>query len=100
MDKKIIIHADPEIQELIPKFLVNRRQDVEQMLKALENKDYETIRRLGHSMKGAGEGYGFDQVTVIGAHLEEYAKIKKFEEIGKAIKELTDYLDNVEVLYE
>ena len=98
--EKIIIRADPDIQDLIPHFLENRRQDIQQMTQAVQTKDYETVRRLGHSMKGAGEGYGFDQVTVIGARLEEYAKTQKPEEISKMIEELTHYLDRVEVRYE
>ena len=100
MADKIIIHADPDVQELIPHFLENRLQDVAAMTRALEVKDYETIRRLGHSMKGAGEGYGFDQITVIGAQLEEYAKTQKHAEIKSKIAELTLYLERVEVLYE
>ena len=100
MTDKIIIHVDPDVQELIPQFLKNRLQDIRQMIEALETKDYETIRRLGHSMKGAGEGYGFNQITVIGAGLEESAKIKDTKKMGKIITELANYLDRVELLYE
>ena len=100
MTDKIIIHVDSDVQELIPQFLKNRRQDIEEMQKVLETRDYETVRRLGHSMKGAGEGYGFDQITFIGARLEEYAKIQDTEKISKMIAELAHYLDRVKVLYE
>ena len=100
MANKIIIHADPDVQELIPHFLENRRKDANDMRESLEAKDYEMIRRLGHSMKGAGGGYGFDEISVIGARLEEYAKTQNTEEIGRMIAELAHYLDRVEVLYE
>jgi HPt (histidine-containing phosphotransfer) domain-containing protein len=54
----IVIHADKDLEDLIPEFLDNRRSDVESIRGALANDDYETIRVLGHSMKGSGGGYG------------------------------------------
>ena len=98
--ERIVIHGDPEMKELIENFLKNRCQDILQIHQAVETKDFETVRTLGHSMKGSGSGYGFDQVTIIGAHLEEYAKIRNAEDIHKSVDELQSYLDRVEVLYE
>ncbi|HZC67063.1 MAG TPA: Hpt domain-containing protein [Nitrospirales bacterium] len=69
-DEKILVRVDPEIAELIPGFLANRRKDVTAMLDAVQRSDFETVRLLGHSMKGAGGGYGFDAITVIGGALE------------------------------
>jgi len=60
----------------------------------------ETILKLGHSMRGAGGGYGFDAITDIGRSLENAAKEKDSEEIRKWISELQNYLQRVEVLYE
>ena len=71
---KVVIHADPEIADLIPKFLDNRQKDINLIESALEKNDFDAIRMLGHSMKGAGGGYGFDGVTEIGKNLEEAAK--------------------------
>ena len=50
---KVVIHADPEIADLIPKFLDNRQKDIAAIESALQQSDFETIRMLGHSMKGA-----------------------------------------------
>ena len=95
---KIIVHVDEEIEDLIPGFLDNRRKDVNALQEALTNSDYETIRTLGHAMKGAGGGYGFDAITDIGSSLENAAKQKNTEEIRKRINELEDYLERVEVV--
>jgi HPt (histidine-containing phosphotransfer) domain-containing protein len=99
-EDKIIVHVDPEIADLIPGFLENRRKDTQTMGDALTQGDFETIRILGHSMKGAGGSYGFDAVTDIGKALEESAKDKDAEGIQKLVQELSAYLDRVEVLYE
>jgi len=98
--EKIIIQVDPELEDLIPGFLENRQKDIKSMLEAVKDGDYETIRRIGHIMKGAGAGYGFDAITEIGAELEQSAKDKNLEEIRKKIDELSLYLKRIEVRYE
>lgn len=99
-NEKVVVHVDTDLEDLIPGFLENRRNDIISMLKALEQGDYETIRVLGHSMKGAGGGYGFDAITDIGASLEQAAKDKNPEEIRKWINKLSTFLERVEVTYD
>lgn len=98
--EKLVIHADPEIADLIPKFLDNRQKDIDMIESALEKNDFETIRILGHSMKGAGGGYGFDGVTEIGKNLEEAAKEADSNKIRNGVHELAEYLRKVEVIYD
>jgi Hpt domain len=66
----------------------------------LEKNDFEAIRMLGHSMKGAGGGYGFDGVTEIGRNLEEAAKEADSNKIRNGVHELAEYLRRVEVIYD
>ena len=68
------------------------------MQAALEGGDFETVRVLGHSMKGAGGGYGFDAITDIGAALEQTAKDKNPGAIRTSLDELSSFLDRVEVV--
>jgi HPt (histidine-containing phosphotransfer) domain-containing protein len=96
--EKTIIRVDPDIAELIPGFLENRRKDIVAMLDAAQRGDFETVRLLGHSMKGAGGGYGFDAITEIGAALEQAAKQRNAAEIRNRVHELSRYLDRVEVI--
>ena len=99
-DGKILIKVDPDIADLIPGFLENRRKDITAMQEALERGDFETVRVLGHSMKGAGGGYGFDAITEIGSALEQAAKRADAEASRKWAGELSRYLDRVEVVYD
>jgi HPt (histidine-containing phosphotransfer) domain-containing protein len=96
-EEKILIHVDPDIADLIPGYLEKRREDIAAMLTALERGDFETVRILGHSMKGSGGGYGFDAISDIGAGLEQAAKIKHSHEIREQVSALSSYLDRVEV---
>ncbi|HSP06990.1 MAG TPA: Hpt domain-containing protein, partial [Acidobacteriota bacterium] len=97
---KLMIHADPEIADLIPKFLDNRMKDIEALREALERGDFETIRTLGHMMKGAGGGYGFLGITEIGKMLEESARAGNAQDISRGIEALSAYMNSVEVVYD
>lgn len=98
--EKIIVYIEAELRELIPGFLENRRKDIQTISEALAQDNYETIQILGHRMKGAGGGYGFDAITDIGSSLEQAAKDKDAGEIRKWMGELVAYLDRIEVVYD
>jgi|AntAceMinimDraft_14_1070370.scaffolds.fasta_scaffold106565_2 HPt (histidine-containing phosphotransfer) domain-containing protein len=97
---KMVIHADIDLEDLIPGFLENRRKDIVEIENLLASDDYETIQRLGHSMKGAGGGYGFDEITNIGMHIEQASKEKNAGEIRIQMETLSRYLDCIEVVYD
>ena len=97
---KIIVRIDSDLEPLIPGYLQNRKQDVKSILDSLENGDYETVQRLGHSMKGSGGGYGFDGISEIGASIEQASKDSDEEKIRECISELKSYVDNIEIVYE
>ena len=98
--KKIIAHVDPDLRELIPGYLQNRRKDIVAIGAALKDADLIKIRTLGHSMKGSGGGYGFMPISVIGAAIEKAAKEKTPEDIQTHLDELLSYLDSVSVVYD
>ena len=98
--EKIIVRVDEDLADLIPGFLNNRQQDIKIMNEALEGGGYETIRTVGHSMKGSGGGYGFDGITEIGSSLEIAAKESDKDKITMWLKELEYYLEIVEVIYD
>ena len=95
----IIVQIDKALRDLIPGYLETRREDVQKLRRAIAEKDHETIRLLGHSMKGSGGGYGFDGITEIGRKIEIAAKNQDLEELRKLSDELKQYLDRVEVSY-
>jgi HPt (histidine-containing phosphotransfer) domain-containing protein len=99
-EEKIVVKVDPEIADLIPGFLNNRKKDIENMGSCLKVKDFEQIERLGHGMKGSGAGYGFYGISEIGKSIEIAAKEKNIEAIKKEIENLKDYLDRVEIVSE
>jgi HPt (histidine-containing phosphotransfer) domain-containing protein len=95
---KIMVHVDPELADLIPGYLANRQKDIVAIYDAIEKRDLETIRILGHSMKGSGGGYGFDAITDIGSALEKAAQEGREEVIRREIMRLEDYLRDVVIV--
>ena len=94
-NERIIVQVDPDLKEFIPEFLQNRRDDVTALREALERQDWDTIRRIGHRLRGSGGGYGFDAITDIGATLETAAKQPDASLIRTLIDDLATYLERV-----
>jgi HPt (histidine-containing phosphotransfer) domain-containing protein len=96
----IIVRVDPDLADLVPGFLKNRRKDAAAIEVALQQADYETIRILGHDMKGSGGGYGFDGISEIGRLLEQAAKNRDTDAIQRQADDLRHYLNHLQVNYD
>lgn len=101
MDKKdgIIVEIDPELEDIIPQFMENTRKDISTIADALSENDGDTIRRIGHSMKSYGSGYGFDEISKTGKAIEEAALTNNLPAVKECVNALTIYLDEVVVVY-
>lgn len=99
-EDKIVVHVDIDLEDLIPGFLDNRQSDLQKLEQALGDQDFETLRSIGHNIKGVGGGYGFHEMTVIGAAIEESAKENKLEVANENVRKLSHYLSNIEIVYE
>lgn len=96
---KIIVHIDPDLEAIVPGFLANRRRDLATIEGCLKQGDLNTIRMLGHRMKGDGGGYGFDQISTIGDDLEQAALAQDVPSIKQQVALLKDFLSRLEVVY-
>ncbi|MBF0426234.1 MAG: Hpt domain-containing protein [Magnetococcales bacterium] len=98
--ERILVHIDKDLEEIVPGYVQNRWRDVEAMRLAVANKDMESLRVMGHRMKGSGAGYGFDAITEIGRKLESAARDGQIEEITREIDALVAYLQRVDICYD
>ena len=100
-NEKIIVHIDDEdVLELAPGYLKNRRKELAVLRDAAAQGDFETLRGLGHKMKGSGGGFGFDRITELGGNLESFAKAQDMAAVEREIAALQNYLDRVEIVGE
>ena len=61
------------IAALRPVFLTNRHADLIKMNAALSKGDFPSIQRIAHNCKGTGAGYGFPELSKVGAKIETAA---------------------------
>ena len=95
---RLSVEVAGELRDLIPRFLANRRLETEQLRAAVVRGDLEAARRIGHTLKGVGGGYGFDEITRLGAEIERHAA--RGEDIRGPVEELAEYLELVEVTFD
>ena len=97
--ERILVHISAKIKDLIPGFLANRHHEVNRIIEALGQEDFDTIRVIGHGTKGCGGGYGFHGITDIGRSLEQAAQHSDVEAIQRGVDELSTYLERVDVVF-
>jgi HPt (histidine-containing phosphotransfer) domain-containing protein len=98
--QKITVIVAKDLEDLIPTFMANRNKELGTLSVALGAGDMEQLRQLGHRMKGVGNSYGFEQISVLGKQIEDRAKIKDLTGLQTLITEYNDYLARVSIVYE
>lgn len=96
---QITVEVDRDLEEIVPIFLTNRKNDLQTLRNALTMRDFRTLQTLGHRMKGDGGGFGFDNISDIGAAMENAAKLQDHATIEEHIAQLEDFLHRVTVVY-
>lgn len=99
-DSRILVYIDPELKELIPQFLNHRQQDVNALVIALEANDADTIRSIGHDLRGVGGAYGFSYIQESGESIEACGKAGRLDEVHEYVYGLSDYLSRIEIIYQ
>jgi HPt (histidine-containing phosphotransfer) domain-containing protein len=89
-----------DLEDLIPTFLGNRHKEIDALRVALAAADFEQLRQLGHRMRGVGNSYGFERISVIGKHIEDGARSGDKAALAAQIADYSDYLSKVQITYE
>jgi len=97
---RVIVHADPDLSDLIPGFLARKREDVAALVAAADRCDYDELARIGHKIKGEGGSYGFAMISDIGAAIELGAKARDLTAVHQSVQQFTDFLGCVEIVYD
>jgi len=84
---------------IIPKFLELQRNQLNSIDRAIFVSDFETLKRLGHNLRGAGASYGLEALSNLGRDLEEYALDSDIESLYRVYARLIEFLDTVEITY-
>jgi len=88
---------DPDLRKLIPGYIKRRLEDVEILRALLKKREYKEIERCGHRMKGSGSGYGFNEISLVGAFIEKAGRAESIRRIEEGISKLQSYLENLQI---
>ena len=79
--------------EMKIKYLERRKQDYDDCLKALSEKNYELFLKVGHQVKGNAVSFGYADLGLIAAHLEKAAAAKDIQKIESLLSEFKEFLN-------
>ena len=91
--------VDSWLEPVIPRYLEKRREDLATLRGALADCDYDSVRKLGHQMRGTGAGYGLAAISEIGGALEDAAVAGDAERMKDQIEELARFLSTIAVAF-
>ncbi len=97
VEETITIQMPEGLEEIVPAYLVQRQEDARTLADLLAISDFASIQRIAHDMKGTGTSYGFEQLTQLGAAIEDAAQESNSQRLGKSVAELSAYLSRVQL---
>ena len=68
-------HDDPDMREIVRSFLQEIPRRVERLDALMASRDRAEVHRLVHQLKGAGGGYGFQEISNAAARVERCMKL-------------------------
>lgn len=95
----LTVSIEKDLEVLVQRFLARKREDLGSARIALAAGDYETIRRIGHDLKGAGEGFGFPELSAFGAALEGAAIARNERALGEQLAAVEQFLSRLRVTF-
>ncbi len=93
------IKIDSCLKESIPSFIGHIKEHSRRLISLCDEKDIGEIKRLAHNIKGAGGGYGFDEISAIGEEIEKLADEGDTEKIKKKALCLGYFFDEIRIIY-
>lgn len=94
------IYINPDIKDLIPKFLSIKQSEISSLEIAIEKKDIKAIAQLAHKIRGSAGSYGFRELGALAAQLESLAQTEVKDEMKTIVSKMKDIIYNSEIIYE
>jgi len=89
------VRVDPRIADLVQGFLDGARRDIAQARAALDARDLDAVRLIGHTLRGSASSYGFDALARFGGLLEHAARNGDVDSAGRIAARCADHLASV-----
>jgi HPt (histidine-containing phosphotransfer) domain-containing protein len=97
---EVVVKIDPVLAQLAPKFLARCRETVAELRGAVEARNLEAARRIGHSLFGTGSSYGFEEIGSLGREIERAARTGDTDALRNLAERLDSYLARVRPVFD
>lgn len=95
----MIVEIDKELEDVFPRYLRNREEDMLKIQTALEKKDFESLRQIGHKLAGNASGYGLLGLGEMARNLEVLATERQYEKCRNVFSQMKAYLAELELKF-
>jgi HPt (histidine-containing phosphotransfer) domain-containing protein len=92
-----VVNIEPDIEDLIPSFLADMKNNLAELQAAAQKNNYETIYQAAHKIKGASRLYGFEALSELAQTIEEAGKTKESKIIQAYLLKIKTYLEKVQI---
>lgn len=89
--------ADPFARRLLSQYLQRRKSDLTRLRTALAEQDFASIQLTGHNLYGSGAAYGLEQISALGAKLEQAARTQQTEQISALVDEMERFVTKITI---
>ena len=93
------VKISEDLEELIPNFLKNREKELLLLKNYMFQKRYSEAENTIHGLKGVLGSYGFNGAYELSLDVEKDLKKEKYSSAKEKIKELIEYMTNLEIEY-
>ncbi len=80
-------------ERLRAQYIQRRGEDLQTCKGALEQGDYETIRKVAHRLKGNGTTFGYPEITELGERMEDAARATNLAETRASLETLAKWIE-------
>ncbi|MCB1800603.1 MAG: Hpt domain-containing protein [Gammaproteobacteria bacterium] len=94
-----LAHVSADLADLVPRYLQNRRTDLNFARQLLRDGDFYLLAGLAHRIQGSASSYGFATIGDIAREVEKAAEQRDGMAIESHLRALERFLDSVEVTY-
>ncbi len=88
---------DPDFAELVEFFVDAIPERIELLRESFQKQDIEQLRTIAHQLKGAGGGYGFEELSTHAARLEQDCKQNDIDAAANSLEILIGYMGRITV---
>ncbi len=85
-----LLGEDPEFRDVVGEFVEGLTKRLDDMKKAYEKTDWESLTTFAHRLKGAGGSYGYPEISEVGAKMEHSFRAHDAGEFSAWINELNE----------